>query len=64
MIPSSCSSRLSTAPPAHSVGVQSNVMKEAELENGLEVRVPLFIKNGDTVRVNRRDKTYVGKESQ
>ena len=54
----------STAPPAHSVGVQSNVMKEAELENGLEVRVPLFIKNGDTVRVNRRDKTYVGKESQ
>ncbi len=39
-------------------------MKEAELENGLEVRVPLFIKNGDTIRVNRRDRTYVGKESQ
>jgi elongation factor P len=53
-----------TAPPAHSVGSQSSVMKEAELENGLEVRVPLFIKNGDIIRVNRRDKSYVGKESQ
>lgn len=53
-----------TAPPSHSVGAQSNVMKEAELENGLEVHVPLFIKNGDTIRINRRDKTYVGKDSQ
>jgi elongation factor P len=53
-----------TAPPAHSVGAQSSVMKEAELENGLEVRVPLFIKNGDMIRVDRRDKTYVGKDSQ
>lgn len=51
-----------TAPPTHSVGSQSSVMKEAELENGLEVRVPLFIKTGDTIRVNTRDKTYVGKE--
>jgi elongation factor P len=53
----------STAPPAHSVGSQSSVMKEAELENGLEVRVPLFIKNGDVIRVHRRDRTYAGKEA-
>ena len=54
----------STAPPAHSVGSQSSVMKEAMLENGLEIRVPLFIKNGDVVRVDRRDKSYTGKESR
>jgi elongation factor P len=54
----------STAPPAHAVGAQSSVMKEAELENGLEIRAPLFIKNGDMIRVNRQDKTYFGKESQ
>ncbi|MFQ5806739.1 MAG: elongation factor P [Phycisphaerae bacterium] len=51
-----------TAAPTHAVGQASNVMKEAELENGLEIRVPLFIKNGDKIRVNTRDKTYVGKE--
>lgn len=51
-----------TAPPTHAVGQQSNVMKEAELENGLEVRVPLFIKNDDTIRVNTISKAYMGKE--
>ena len=54
----------STAPPTHSVGSQSSVMKEAMLENGLEVRVPLFIKDGDVIRVNRRDRSYTGKESR
>jgi elongation factor P len=52
----------STAPPAHSVGVASNIHKEADLENGLTINVPLFIKTGDTVRVDTRTKTYVGKE--
>jgi elongation factor P len=51
-----------TAPPTHSVGTQSNIMKEAKLENGLDVRVPLFIKNGDKIRINTHDKAYVGKE--
>jgi elongation factor P len=51
-----------TAPPTHAVGTQSSVMKEAQLENGLEVHVPLFIKNGDTIRVSTQDRTYLGKE--
>jgi elongation factor P len=51
-----------TAPPTHAVGQQSSVMKEAELENGLAVRVPLFIKNDDMIRLSTADKTYVGKE--
>lgn len=52
----------STAPPAHSVGAACNIQKEAELENGLTINVPLFIKTGDTLRVDTRTKTYVGKE--
>jgi len=51
-----------TAAPGHSVGASASVMKEATLENGLTVRVPLFIKIGDTIRVDTRTKTYVGKE--
>ena len=51
-----------TAAPAHSVGATASVLKEATLENGLLVHVPLFIKMGDTIRVDTRTKTYVGKE--
>ncbi len=52
----------STATPSHSVGTAGSVLKEATLENGLEIRVPLFIKIGDTIRVDTRTKTYMGKE--
>jgi elongation factor P len=52
----------STAAPQPSVGQGGSVLKEATLENGLAIRVPLFIKNGDLIRVNTRDRTYAGKE--
>ena len=51
-----------TAPPSHSVGAAANVTKEATLENGLEVRVPLFIKTGDAIRIDTNTKTYAGKD--
>jgi len=50
-----------TAAPSHAVGTAGNVMKEARLENGLEVRVPLFIKTGDVIRVSTRNREYAGK---
>ncbi len=37
----------------------SNMMKPATLETGLEIQVPLFIKEGDKVRVDTRTATYV-----
>lgn len=52
-----------TAAPGHSIGGGSNITKEAILDNGLEVRVPLFIKTGDMIRVDTRTKTYAGKEN-
>lgn len=52
-----------TAAAGHSVGGGSNITKEATLENGLEVRVPLFIKTGDIIRVDTRTRTYAGKEN-
>jgi elongation factor P len=54
----------STAAPERSVGQGGSVMKEAVLENGLTVNVPLFIKNGDLIRVDARDRTYAGKEKE
>ncbi|MFO0974535.1 MAG: hypothetical protein U1A27_14010 [Phycisphaerae bacterium] len=51
-----------TAPAEHSVGTAANITKEARLENGLEVRVPLFIKTGDQIRIDTRTRTYAGKD--
>lgn len=37
----------------------SNMVKPATLETGLEISVPLFIKEGDKIRVDTRTSTYV-----
>lgn len=46
-----------TAPAAHSQ--QDSAWKEAILENGLSVRVPLFIAPGESIRVEVRSGRYV-----
>jgi elongation factor P len=37
------------------------VQKPAKLETGLAVSVPLFIKEGDMIRVSTADGTYLGR---
>lgn len=46
-----------TAPPIHAQ--QDSAFKEATLENGLEIKVPLFIGPGETVRVEVKTGRYV-----
>jgi len=46
-----------TAPPAHSQ--QEGAWKEATLENGLSIQVPLFIGAGEVVRVDVRTARYI-----
>ncbi len=46
-----------TAPPVHSG--QDNVWKEATLDNGMVINVPLFIGTGETVRVDVRTGRYL-----
>lgn len=41
----------------------TNVFKEALLENGLKVKVPLFVKDGDKVRIDTRTGAYTEKAS-
>jgi elongation factor P len=50
-----------TALPAR--GGLSSSWKEAKLETGLAVMVPLFIANGDIIRVDTAGKKYLGKET-
>ena len=46
-----------TAPAVHSQ--QDNAWKEATLENGLAIRVPLFVAPGETVRVEVKTGRYL-----
>jgi elongation factor P len=39
----------------------TNVYKDAELENGMTVKVPLFIENGDEIVVDTRDGSYTNR---
>ena len=50
-----------TAPPVR--GGSDSTWKEARLETGLQIMVPLFIAKGETIRVDTAGKKYAGKES-
>jgi elongation factor P len=39
----------------------SNVQKPAKLETGMAIQVPLFIKEGDIIRVSTADGSYLGR---
>ena len=39
----------------------SNMMKPATLETGVEINVPLFVKEGDTVKVDTRTGEYLAR---
>lgn len=50
-----------TAPPIR--GGSDSAWKPAKLETGLEIQVPLFIAQDETVRVDTATRKYAGKES-
>ena len=39
----------------------SGATKPAELETGVSVQVPLFVNEGETIKVDTRDESYVGR---
>jgi len=48
-----------TAPPAIKGDTASGGGKQVELETGVRITVPLFVNEGDTVRVNTETESYV-----
>ncbi|MGQ9597820.1 MAG: elongation factor P [Anaerolineae bacterium] len=51
--------RVVEAPPGFAGDTASSPSKEVILETGLKVQVPLFIEEGDVVRIDTRDGRYV-----
>lgn len=58
MLPPKVTLRVAETDPGVKGNSASNVYKDAKLENGISVRVPLFINVGDSVVVDTRDKSY------
>lgn len=50
--------KISETGPSTKGNSATNVFKDAILENGLKVKVPLFIKIGDAIRVDTRTGSY------
>ncbi len=60
-LPSAVSLKITKSADGIRGDTASNVQKPATLETGLVIQVPLFIKEGDTVRVSTADGSYLGR---
>lgn len=58
LLPPKVTMKVTDTPPGVKGDSASNVYKDATLENGMKVRVPLFIDNGDEVVIDTRDGSY------
>ncbi|MDR1009706.1 MAG: elongation factor P [Opitutaceae bacterium] len=60
-IPSSVALKIIESAEGIKGDTASNVQKPAKLETGLTIQVPLFVREGEVVRVNTADGTYLGR---
>ncbi len=58
-IPIKLALKVVKAPPGTKGNTADGGTKEVELETGLKVNVPLFIKEGDVIKVNTQEGAYV-----
>lgn len=61
-LPTSVTLKVVTTPPGFKGDSVTNLQKQATLETGYELNVPLFIKEGEMVRVDTRTGQYLGRE--
>ncbi len=59
--PAAVNLRVVEAPEGLRGDSATNVTKTARLETGLTIQVPLFIQEGETIRVDSREGTYLGR---
>ena len=60
-LPPSVTVKVLEAPPAVKGDTAGNVQKSVTCENGLIVNVPLFIKEGEVIKVSTENKEYLGR---
>lgn len=60
-LPITMSFKIAHTEPGYKGNTVTNVLKDATLLNGAEVKVPVFIKQGDKVKIDTRTGAYVSK---
>ncbi|MCA1743062.1 MAG: elongation factor P, partial [Desulfovibrionales bacterium] len=63
-LPAAVVLRVENTEPGIKGDTVSGSSKPASLETGVVVNVPLFINEGDMVKIDTRSKGYLGRESQ
>jgi elongation factor P len=58
-LPASVTLKVSSTVPGIKGDSVSNMVKPATMENGIELNVPLFVKEGDSIRVDTRTGEYL-----
>jgi elongation factor P len=48
-----------SAPPGVRGDTSTNVMKEVVIEGGAKIKAPLFVNEGDTIKIDTRDREYI-----
>ena len=61
-LPDKIDYKVVTSADAVKGNTSQNALKDATLENGLEVKVPLFINEGDEIIVSSKDGKYVSRK--
>jgi len=61
ILPSTVDLKVIESPEGIRGDTASNVQKPAKLETNLTIQVPLFIKEGEVIKVNTSDKSYSGR---
>ena len=60
-LPSAVELKVTETQPGVKGDTVSNVSKPATLETGAIVQVPLFVNEGDTIRVDPRERRYISR---
>jgi elongation factor P len=60
-LPASVSLKIIESPEGVRGDTASNVTKPAKLETGVTINVPLFIKEGETIKIDTRTGAYMGR---
>jgi elongation factor P len=49
--------------PGYKGDTATNATKPAKLETGATVQVPLFVESGNVIRIDTRDRRYIGRSN-
>jgi elongation factor P len=62
-LPAHVELRIVETDPGFRGDTATNTTKPAKLETGATVNVPLFVESGDVIRIDTRDRRYIGRSS-